>query len=316
VPQAPRPPAGKTCVRCGKDCAGRPRFRTGPGRYICVECLEQAKAAHRRQTAGAAASAATSGADPARAAAADDGEIGLEPLDVPGSSPCPVCMAPILRGHHVCARCGMDQRKGVESSTWVERTLAPRKGRRAPTCPTCGYDMTGLRELKCPECGTVLTPAGARKAAEKRLSARRVRNVYLVPLLMFVFGAGFASAAMYGLRGTAGVGAYWFTFGFEVAIAIAVFWVCQIIWIGVDAPMHLNLLRLCGCYAAVDAANVIFSLIPVLGLAWILSIALYIALLTEMLDLEVPDALIVACATFVVKYLIVVAVLSWWLGLV
>jgi MFS family permease len=30
-------------------------------------------------------------------------------------------------------------------------------GRDAIVCPTCGYNLTGLRETRCPECGTQFT---------------------------------------------------------------------------------------------------------------------------------------------------------------
>jgi hypothetical protein len=47
-------------------------------------------------------------------------------------------------------------------------------GRDAVVCPTCGYNLTGLREARCPECGTQFTidqllasqPAGAAAGTE------------------------------------------------------------------------------------------------------------------------------------------------------
>jgi hypothetical protein len=43
-----------------------------------------------------------------------------------------------------------------ESSAERAARLA-NSGRDAVVCPTCGYNLTGLREARCPECGTQFT---------------------------------------------------------------------------------------------------------------------------------------------------------------
>jgi hypothetical protein len=45
----------------------------------------------------------------------------------------------------------------------------------AGDCPRCGYDLTGLKSLQCPECGFVVPKrvAGDRDAQERRLAAAR-----------------------------------------------------------------------------------------------------------------------------------------------
>src|SRR4051812_22034747 len=35
----------KTCIRCGADCAGKPRTRDSQGRYMCRPCYESAQRA-------------------------------------------------------------------------------------------------------------------------------------------------------------------------------------------------------------------------------------------------------------------------------
>jgi predicted RNA-binding Zn-ribbon protein involved in translation (DUF1610 family) len=42
----------------------------------------------------------------------------------------------------------------VWSETRAERAARVRASAQAMVCPTCGYNMTGLRELTCPECGS------------------------------------------------------------------------------------------------------------------------------------------------------------------
>ena len=37
------------------------------------------------------------------------------------------------------------------------RTGGVAEGRDAVRCPTCGYNMAGLREARCPECGAAYT---------------------------------------------------------------------------------------------------------------------------------------------------------------
>ena len=44
-------------------------------------------------------------------------------------------------------------------------------GRDAIVCPTCGYNLTGLRETRCPECGTQFTVDGLLAAQPARATA-------------------------------------------------------------------------------------------------------------------------------------------------
>ncbi len=41
----------------------------------------------------------------------------------------------------------------------LARALRPRKHEGPPQCNCCGYNLTGLSEPRCPECGTSFDPA-------------------------------------------------------------------------------------------------------------------------------------------------------------
>jgi hypothetical protein len=57
--------------------------------------------------------------------------------------------APIL---WLCASCF------IWRETAIERTERVRSGGKgAIVCPTCGYNLTGLKEARCPECGAIFT---------------------------------------------------------------------------------------------------------------------------------------------------------------
>lgn len=49
------------------------------------------------------------------------------------------------------------------ASIFLWRETAAERGKRvsgahnAITCPTCGYNLTGLNEARCPECGSKFT---------------------------------------------------------------------------------------------------------------------------------------------------------------
>ena len=54
-------------------------------------------------------------------------------------------------------------------------------------CKCCGYDLRGLREDRCPECGDAFDPANAKTYLLKPVSGR-------VPLVLAIIGLGLEAA--------------------------------------------------------------------------------------------------------------------------
>lgn len=119
-----------------------------------------------------------------------------------------------------------------------------------------------------------------------------VRQAYRVPLLLIAGGTSvlFVVTSL-GLGVVAGIVTL-LTYAISVPIGVFVFWMCTILWIGNDAPMRLSALRLAGVYAAASAAG----LIPFVG--WFASLATFVGLMSELLDLDLTDALLVGILTF------------------
>lgn len=65
-------------------------------------------------------------------------------------------------------------------------------------CPQCGYDLFGLRDERCPECGFGCPPAAVRALAgfclDRRLDALRLSFRYSVAALIACIFAGLAAA--------------------------------------------------------------------------------------------------------------------------
>ena len=141
---------------------------------------------------------------------------------------CPSCGRISPAENVFCIACGHDSSKGLAVGT----------------CFACGYDMTGVKSVVCPECG-VSNTARNRKRAGARLSSVQVRNeYYYVPAATFLV----AAVALWGVA--------WRIFDFRVAMrlegqmlgtafvsAIAYF-VLAMLWWGTDMPLHVITLRI------------------------------------------------------------------------
>lgn len=300
----------KVCVRCGRDCAGRPRVKDAQGRYTCGECVEAIKAARARGPARAvpAAPAAT------EPAPADDGLIALDdeplPASLLGEGPrtCGNCGMVLGSGAVVCMGCGFN----TETGSLVSTRLPPGEGKK---CSKCGYELSGLKTSRCPECGTLNLPP-RRAEQERRAAADTVRDAYLKPAIMAVVGCAIAAAVMGATEGTDAVVGYAILFAASYVVGLVVFWACSLIWIGFDAPMHLVALQLAGVYGVTDAASSLVDLIPVMPafLGWIIVATVYIGLLMEVMEIELQDAVILGFVTFVVKFVIAMVLVASLLG--
>ena len=304
--------ASKICVKCGTDCAGKPRTKDSKGRYMCRPCADAVEQARAEPAPGE-----------------DDGAIPVEGIDasaigsilaaessvraaprvvvidaavVPGGDEaCPACGAGMRAGAMKCKACGFDRRAGLEGG----------KGKVGTTgkCSGCGYDLKGIKASRCPECGKILPPSelagrvGRREVYEAD-SRSTARNEYLRPLIMMGIGLGgtaiFVACGghnvnpywLFGLKGGSGVSAggaligYGLLWGVSTVATFIAYCLLCVMWIGFDAPHHLNFMRLAGVIAVANLSKLVFGLTGLPIISWVIPFSVYYGLLMQEMELD------------------------------
>lgn len=293
----------KICVRCGEDCSDRPRVKDALGHYYCQPCAERVRAERNAPTPAAAP-----------VPRPDDGPIPLADDAPPATADaapreCVGCGLILSRDAVICTRCGLNTRTGLRAGA-----DGPTGAGRA--CVKCGYDLAGLKSPRCPECGTLNSPRARRRARDDRDARAVERTEYTKPLIMFAAGLAISSAI------TAGVGdgvqaILWYLIGYALYVpaGTGAFFVCCLLWIGFDAPMHLTALRLAAVYAVTDAVAGVMGFVPLPIIPMLVVLFTYIGLLMDLLDLDVQDAVIVAVATSLIQAGVVVVVTMYRMDL-
>lgn len=293
----------KVCAKCGVDVAGRPRVKDPNGRYLCQPCFGRVKASKDGGTASAPAEASL-----------EEGIFGAVDLDAlkpveAGPAPreikvCPACGTGRDKESVVCVSCGFDDRAGFQRGTGVGASA--RKGGKT-VCPSCGYDLKGLKKPRCPECGKVL-PVVTEKDEREAESKEIARKAWIKPLVLL--GIGLAGLCVVGTQrgGGGGVGIATELVEFAVGLPVAglVYVICGFMWLGFDAPPMRATVSLAGAYAAADLLSSVFDLMPIRGMY--LTIAFYVGtttvygyLLGDLLDMETQDGFIVAVLTWLAQ---------------
>lgn len=301
-----QPPNQKICTRCGVDCAALPRVKDPQGRYTCRACYDAIQAAARQRRVAAAAAAPAADAIPIAEDPADDAG-GMDAILADEPRACANC-GQLLGSAVICMGCGYNTQTGTMTAT---QKLA-RDGR---ACVACGYDLSGLKTPRCPECGADNSRGAVRSAKHKREAERTVRNAYLKPALMFAIGTAIA-ASIYGAQDGPEVAAgYAILFAANLIVGFIVFWVCSLMWIGFDQPMHLMALQLAGVYGVTDAVSTVFhEFLPIPVFIWLIPMAVYIGLLVDTLDLDFQDAIILGIVTFIVKVVIAIGLYAQFMA--
>jgi hypothetical protein len=242
TPNDARPP-GKICVRCGADCAGRPRVKDAAGRYTCGACVERIKNG-RAGSASASAKIA-----PAHAEIEPPPFID-EPASVSGGS-CPNCAKGMPPDAVLCTGCGYSTQTGQALTTDAGPGPARDGGdsgvvRDGKACGKCGYDLSGVKGPRCPECGTINRAAS--RIDEIRADSKRIaRMAYITPGVTALVASAAAVAIL------ASTGAWHWTEPVALVLAwafgVAVYFVCTLTFIGVDEPFPLMALRLLAVYS-------------------------------------------------------------------
>ncbi len=306
----------KVCIRCGRDCSTRPRKKDQQGRYHCQECLDQVRPI--------APPHATPSPLPTPAPTQEPAVIELDESTLPApaadsldanSRPCPICGRALARTDVLCTECGYNAQTGQRLTPAGRRKAAKEDAaKRGPKCAECGYSLAGIVSGRCPECGHVQGSRGAWRGQDRQQQRAMTRMEYLKPVIMFMVANTIAAITILARGGhPADFANYMLKIAIEVPVGAAVFWVCCLFWIGFDAPVHLTALRLAGIYAVVSAIAIFtafFAILPVYGiiLAWGIPFAVYVGLISEMLEVDLPDAVAVGVITFLLKFLMIVVV--------
>ena len=301
----------KPCVLCGAECDGRPRVKDRTGRYYCKACHDTEL---ERRESSRTPPVEPEQAEP-EATPPEEDDAGIIPLadEVPyaaagtgGAGSCPACGRIMGKSAVICVGCGYNAREGVRSSTLV--SSKGESGRRTVPCPSCGYDLSGLRSQKCPECGERITLQTVRDKNE-RYAAEMHRREYIKPAAWLGVGVVGVAISLLIQGEPLGVVLYGAGLFLEIVIGYAVFWCCQKWLIGDEAPFLLSILRLAGIYALTDLVGELAGLLPIIIVPSLITFVAYMALLMDAFDLEFSDAWLLAILTGVTKFAVAVCVM-------
>jgi len=301
------------CVRCKRDCSGVARVKNPQGQYMCRECYDtEALGLKGRPGRGVAGAEQPHAGEAARFAApgvvvqseaAEDNSIPLEeivnsgeglgagasrangrgPRDMPM---CSYCGMPLKDGAIICLGCGMNSTTGL--------FLNGKPASAAHNCVKCGYDMRGLKTPRCPECGTVNTRAVRLKHVPRE---QELRDNYLRPAVYAALGLA-VSIPLAGLRfGWTQVPSHLLGLAAGIVAGVIGFCICGLIWLGFETRPAAIAARIAGIVCLTDAASELGALVPFSGLGYILPIVAYVALLSDMFDLDTSDAALVSLVT-------------------
>lgn len=305
----------KICGICAEDCSERPRIKDRKGRYFCKACVAERTAA---RATGAGVIAAAPQAEPAQNAQfelddggafeLDDAEPGARPLPIDmlshakPAAQCPGCARTMPPGARICVSCGYDMEKGIQSSTMVEKST--RRGKRGHFCHECGYDLKGLREPVCPECGTRIK-ANKHERWDKQTERDVIRTEWTKPLVTAGIGLVGLLVVM-GMRDMFDAAPYIAMFiGAEIVIGYAVLWISFTFLGDIGTPL-LNLVRLTALYLVVDSLWILVSAVPSFWLRNSVTGLAYVGLFTNFFDVDWQDAWFVMIFNWFVKMALIV----------
>ncbi len=318
----------KVCVRCKRDCSAVARVKNPQGQYMCRECYDtEALGLKGRPGRDFAADSSSAVAAPPHAPpasngveVAEDNSIPLEeivnsgeglgahaaraagdgtPRDIPM---CAYCGMPLKDGTIICLGCGMNSTTGL--------FLNGKPATAAHKCVKCGYDMRGLKSPRCPECGEVNTAA---KRLKHRPREQVLREEFLRPGIYIALGVVIANV-IFGLHygWTSLIGhAVWFAAG-VVACSIG-YLIGAMLWIGMEGSLASQGVRIVACVALADAAMWFGDLIPFTGLWLILPAIAYVAVMQDLFDMDLNDAVIVTGISAIVLFGIGILVMKFLL---
>lgn len=319
------PANAKICAICGQDCSNRPRTKDPRGRYTYNDCLLNAKLARGGEvvlpplpSSDRAHSALDEPVslldDPASEfPPEDDGIVPLAEDDSPPpprpSMPCPNCARPLAPDVVVCMGCGYNRATGERVGTDADgKPRGKNKGKKsgggakALTCAQCGYNLSGLKTTRCPECGKINIVRTSKREREMEESQRQAKLAFIKPACMLVGGLAATTLILVMQSSGAAIPGYLIAFAIGFVVSLVVYFVCSVIFIGFDEPFPLTALRLAGVYAVTDALSTLMAPLPIGWVAgWLIVGIVWIGLMVAVMEIDTEDAVIFGVISLVAK---------------
>ncbi len=251
----------------------------------------------------------------------DDDIIPLAPEDHASDvelKSCPVCFHRYPPDTHTCINCGFNEERGIASSRFVEKSRAaapvapiPLRTTKSPpklTCPHCDYDMTGAPSMTCPECGKAMPTRSQHLRAQ--IAHDTIVEAYRTPAIQLAAGTAILMILGTILIGPIGLIVYPVSLIVQAGVGLIVFYACCLLWIGFDAPLKLNALRLLSIYAVTGATEAFFGLVPIPFIGWIIPLIVFVGMFTKQMEVDNIDAVAYLVLTFILWIAIAMFVLQ------
>ncbi len=236
-----------------------------------------------------------------RPATASSGGEGPIPLAQPETTParaagagrdlnaalCPACSHGMSPAAVICINCGFDRRTGFTRRTGVD-AAANRTG--TLNCPSCGYDLTGLRQRVCPECGE--QNLGKHNPIHKKRKARKEQTkLWATPAAMLTIGTGICLWHVIDLGGEVALAWAGMT-AMSILGAFCGYAITAMKLTGWPYDVGNSLLRIGGILMVSTA---LLSVVPLGGLFGIFMLWVALALmLIPVMDMELGESMIAA----------------------
>ena len=307
-------PAGKVCALCATDVAAQPRVKDKQGRYFCQPCFDKV----RQKRAAAKSASVTAPAAESAGFAIDEPDLGsvreesTVPIGFRQQELCPQCEHPVTESARICVNCGYDRVSRRAAASTVVQTAAdpePMPGAVAKNgkCGKCGYDLSKIITMRCPECGTV-NRLSSKKDQYDEDSRRAARIAYVKPAVITVVGLVAAAAILYARDSSPGfLIANAVLYAVMYVIGLIIYFFCTITFVGVDEPFHLMALRLLAVFSITNIVSALTDPLPtMMGRFGLVGMVHAISLMTIM-EIDYEDAWIVAALTFFARTAVLIA---------
>jgi hypothetical protein len=292
----------KSCVRCGTDVTHQPRVRDPNGRYLCQPCVDAVKA---QRAAKATASVAPS--PPAEPAPSDadfedaSAVLDLAPVKASGFQPPPPKVLAENEELSLAPPDAATTKAGGRSAYGKAPKLPPVK------CQNCGYDMKGLTEMKCPECGAKVRPRHSRDEFLEQESRRATIAAYRTPLIVWSVGLALTIVALLALGASTSTWIYVaISYIMGVIVGLVALVISSATVVEYDAPWHLRILCILAMFAVLAIVTAAFEAagdtstatgrgeVRVRSVQGLIKGGLLVIMAQTMLDLDPPDNYILA----------------------
>ena len=210
---------------------------------------------------------------------------------------CPACARMMEADAQICIACGFDHRKGFTEHAGIGAGGVIGGGIE---CPYCGYDLRGLKQPKCPECGNMIEKDDLRPAS-RAVKVEITSAMVIRPLIMLVCGLIVAGAVQW--FGVSPKATLQYLVGFPVVLGCGMLAYLLVgSWLtGFDLPLPVAAMKIAAVYACYDGVIFLMALGTWTWVLWPFVWVGYWVLLAWELDLEFGDTVMLAVLAFVAR---------------